>query len=552
MSLAPGKRPTPGLLLALLGAAACTVPALAQETAPRGQPFWPGQYAPPGFRPVPESNARGMPPQQPTEYGMPGYGSGTPPFQRPWTGAPQGGPGPYGAPPPAPVEEPPRLTARLTRNEGYVQQTLVFTLEVASDGNLQTIDPVVPSSDGLVFRKVGGWEARARSRDGRREIVNRMNYLVTPVRPGSYSFAGARVSGRSSAGDPFDVVADTVPVLEVLPPEPTVQPWLPLASLDVTARLLADETASGGPVTLVVEQRAEGATGAQLPSVEPQLRQGAYRLYLEDSTQAGEVATDGRVNGTRIDTFTLLPLENRELLIPTVRIRWWNTTSGAAETAILPSRLLNAPGGLMNSLSERLSGGPFVSGSSWVFWLPLTVFAFFTGLYWTWLWAKGRRLGDRLRAALARRLDPAHSRLGRLLWRLSVRRHLHRLRRGFANSLPCSYRLWFCVRTADQEADPADWSQVLRFLISRRLGTPAHVPTTELAEIIIQLHPQANPDRIRDLLLRLDAAIFGSRPLGDFDRWKRAFKAEIRPHLLRPRRAGRGWRRVGYLPSLNP
>ncbi|MEJ2576135.1 MAG: hypothetical protein P8106_05475 [Gammaproteobacteria bacterium] len=555
----PGKRFSAVVGAALLVATLLpTRPALAQEAQPRAQPYWPGQYLPPGFRPVPDTNARGLPPQQPPEYAPRGFGgSPTPgsavPFQVPWGVAPQNGGGRFPGAAPARSEAVPRLSAALSTTEGYVQQTLVLSLEVASDGNLKTIDPVLPGSDGLVVRKVGSWEARARTRDGKREIVNRLNYLITPVRPGDFDLGEVRVKGQTSNGQSFSVGAGRPLELTVLPPEPGVVPWLPLAELDVTARLINDEAArEGGPVSLIIEQHALGATGAQLPSIEPQLRQGVYRLYLEDSQQAGQVDAEGRVKGTRIDTFTLMPMENRELLIPTVRIHWWNTSNGAAETAILPSRMLNAPGGLMNSLSERLSGGPFVSGSSWVFWLPLTVFAFLTGLYWTWLWAKGRRVGERLSAAVAQRLDPAHSRLGRLIWRLSPRRHLHQLRRAFANSLPCSNRLWFCVRSADEETDPADWSQVLRFLINRRLGTPAHVPTPELAETIIRLHPQANPERIRGLLTQLDAAIFGREPLPDFARWKRAFKAEIKPRLF-------GWRwpigtlrRAGALPALNP
>jgi hypothetical protein len=467
--------------------------------------------------------------------------------------APQNDPGRFGSPQASRSETPPRMTASLTAAEVYVNQTLVLTLEVTSGGNLKTVDPLLPASDGLVFRKVGSWQAQGRTRDGKREIVNRLSYLVTPVRADRFALNDIGAKGETAGGQPFSVRSATPLHLSVKPSEPGVQPWLPLAALDVTARLTNDDGADpAGPVTLVIEQQAVGATGAQLPSIEPQLRQGVYRLYLEDSQQSGQVDADGRVSGTRVDTFTLIPHENRELLIPTVRIRWWNTTNGAAETAILPSRLLNAPGGLMNSLSERLSGGPFVSGSSWVFWLPLTVFAFFTGLYWTWIWAKGRRFGDRLGAAVARRLDPTESRLGRLIWRLSLRRHLHRLRRGFANRLPCSYRLWFCVRTADEEDDPADWSQVLRFLVSRRLGTAAHVPTTELAELLIQLHPQANPERIRSLLAELDAAIFGRAPLDDFRRWKRAFKAEIRPRLFAFRLGPFTGRRIGSLPALNP
>jgi hypothetical protein len=142
--------------------------------------------------------------------------------------------------------------------------------------------------------------------------------------------------------------------------------------------------------------------------------------------------------------------------------------------------------------------------------------------------------------------------LFRLYHLISPQRHLHVARRVFADLLPRSYRLWFCVRTADEENDPTFYSQVLRFLVQRRLGVAAQVPMTRLAEIIIQLHPRADAERIRSLMSELDAAEFGRAPIADFGDWKRRFKREIRPHLMdaffRPRQPSQGQR----LPELNP
>ena len=540
----------------LCGALLIAVPAIAQQDGRPGQYGWPGQFSPFGFRPVPESNARGVPPSAPTENPGMGMGPGGNPlyqFAPPWSQPGQPGGAPYGQAQPRRSTAPPVLHAKLDSGPVYVQQTLVLTLEVVSGENLQTIDPVLPQTDSLVFRKMSGWEADARVHEGTREIINRLRYLITPLRAGEQLLPAVRVHGKTADGQAFEAAAAAPLSLEVLPPEPGVLPWLPLADLEVHARLMNDsEVKDGKPVTLIVEQKAVGATGTQLPSLESQLRKGNFRLYRESSEMDGRITQDGRLEGTRVDTFTLVPHKGRELLIPTVRITWWNTTQKRAETAILPSRLLNAAGGFMGDLSEQLGTGPFVAGSSWVFWLPLTVFAFFTGLYWTWLWAKGRRVGERMRNRLGERLSPARSRLGRWLALVSPRRHLHVARRRFANSLPRAYRLWFCVRAADDEKDPEDWSQVLRFLVQRRLGAPAQVSMPQLADIIVDIHPGARPERVRTLLAELNAAVFGNQPIRDFDRWKREFKREIRPRLF----GSWSLRNRGYptdiLPELNP
>jgi hypothetical protein len=97
-----------------------------------------------------------------------------------------------------------------------------------------------------------------------------------------------------------------------------------------------------------------------------------------------------------------------------------------------------------------------------------------------------------------------------------------------------------------------DWSQVLRFLMSRRLDLPAQLPMSRLAEQIIAIHPGADADRIRALLSELEAALFGRRAIEDFDAWKAEFKRQVRPRLFAWSRPG-GWKLafVG-LPALNP
>ena len=148
--------------------------------------------------------------------------------------------------------------------------------------------------------------------------------------------------------------------------------------------------------------------------------------------------------------------------------------------------------------------------------------------------------------------EPLHRRIAVWMVRLSPQRNMHLLRRRFASTLPTSARLWFCVRNADHEQDVDDWSQVLRFLVQRRLQLPAHLPMSKLAEHIIALHPGSNPDVIRKLLTQLEAALFAGQPIEDFDAWKKAFKQQVRPRLFS------GWQKIPWrqresrLPVLNP
>jgi hypothetical protein len=156
---------------------------------------------------------------------------------------------------------------------------------------------------------------------------------------------------------------------------------------------------------------------------------------------------------------------------------------------------------------------------------------------WQWLYSVSR---------------PLHRHMETVLVHVSPRRNLHLLRRRVADSLPRSARLWFCVRSADEEQDADDWSQVLRFLINRRLRLPAHLPMSKLAEHIIEFHPGAVADKIRSLLGELEAALFSDHTIRDFDTWKKEFKYQVRPRLFAGLQRRQRYLRATGLPRLNP
>ena len=570
-------------------------------------PAW-GESAPKSgigfnYRPQPETNARGTYPSMPGEgsgyswssenpdgsrsfqfgrswsYGnrppqsapgqaaQPGWQGGMPNQQQPWQGGPYGQQQPAQGTPawpgqqgwqsqqPYPQQQPsygtgsaPRLEVTLQESNAYVHQNLVLTLEVISDITLSTVSVDLPQTEAVVLRELGDTTAQFRTKAGRREIVNQLHYQLTPMQAGDIEIPPLRVSGKNEKGQDYQATAEQSLRLHVLPPDPSVRPWLPLKDLALSAHLLNDEKiAEGQPLTLVVEQKAEGMTGAQLPSLENKLHSKYHRINREKTETDGRISTDGKLIGKRVDHYTLVPQKGNRVEIPAVSVDWWNAVKNRKETAIIPGRLLGS-----GDLSEKLADMNLSGSISWHIWIPLLFVAFVAGLFWRWLWARSRSLGKPVGRWAGTVSYPLRKELIRLSEKLSPRRQMHRLRRWIANSLPRSFRLWYCVRSADQEQDPDDWAQVLRFLMNRRLGISAQRPMTQLAEDIIALHRGANPDKVRDLMLELEAGLFSKGgAVRDFSQWKKAFKRQIRPNPFRLLKVS-GLRRRSRLPELNP
>ncbi|MCU7960204.1 MAG: BatD family protein [gamma proteobacterium symbiont of Bathyaustriella thionipta] len=510
------------------------------------------------FRPMPQTNAVGVPPTAPQEYSNYRYQRGpgnsySYSYSRSWSNQ-QGSPPYPGQQTQSRMSgsQPPEVKFELDAKQAYVHQNLIASIDVISSSNLKTLNVQAPPMAEMVFRELGERSASAQTLNGKQQIVTRLYYQLTALQAGVLQIPSLTISGMLESGTPFKIQTPAGQQLEVLPANASVSPWLPLSALEVSAKLINDEDVrEGKPLTLSIEQRAEGMSGSQLPSPESQLRSKNHRLYREATEVSGTISQQGRLIGTRIDRFTLVPQTGNMVQIPSVRIEWWNVNRQRKEIALLPGRLLNPQLGLLGNAADGFSGDSFLPGIGWLLWLPLAVIAFTAGLYWTWIRSHSRQYSSRFGYWFAAVSQPVRQWLMTWYYRLSPRRHLHRLRRKFADNLPRSARLWYCVGAADNEQDPDDWSQVLRFLVSRRLGLPAQVPMAQLAEHIIRIHKTANPDKVRELLAELEAALFARQPLYDFSRWKREFKRQIKPQPLRWLFRRRPVKRMG-LPQLNP
>ena len=522
------------------------------------RPLTPGV---PGYYPAPMT-APYYQYQIPTGAPAPGSTSWPPAGQQPYR-APWANPSIPAAPryqpqQPAQVQASrPYLETKIESSRAYVHQNLVMTIQVISTVNLKTLAAQLPDNDDVIFRKLGDATVSTRTRQGRREIVNTLYFQLTPLRSGRIELESVHVTGIMGGGShiesSYDVAASQPVQLTVSDPEPGVQPWLPLHELELSASLSNDELiGEGEPLTLTVEQRAVGMSGAQLPSLEAQLQAPGHRLYRENSEYEGTISKQGTLIGTRIDRFTLVPQQGNQVEIPAIRVDWWNVGRQRKETAVLPGRLLNElvrrPGEQGQTGGRQTVEAP----GYWLLWLSLLVIAFLLGRFWPRLVPGLHRSARWLWQWLYSISRPLHRHLETVLVRLSPQRNLHRIRRKVADSLPRSSRLWFCVRSADEEQDADDWSQVLRFLINRRLGLPAHLPMSKLAEHIIEIHPGADADKIRSLLAELEAALFAGQPIRDFDSWKQEFKHQVRPRLFAGQRRDRWHLRAAGLPSLNP
>lgn len=577
-------------------------------------PYQPG-YQPWQFRPMPPSNARGVPPgapappaestaSQPPGSVAPSAGAaGTPPatsptappgFQQPypagypsaqgarsWPGqAPPGRmpaqqPGQYAAPYPPGQGQPgaysaygrqglspaaaPRIELVLDERNPYVQQNMVLRLRVVSSGNLATASPQVDGVRDVLFEQIEGPLTSTRTGAGGPEIVNEYVLAMTPLREGLLDVGPLRVTGTLAAGVPFEAVARQTLELDVRPAIATVRPWLALRSLHIDAELAeSGDMARGRPVSLSIELTAEGAVGGQLPSLESQLRSDDFRVYREQTLTDTRLAENGRtLIGKRIEVYTLVPQSGGRLQLPELRLGWWNVETASREASSVPIRMYQVAG----------ESGPFGFAESsrtsepgeWRgYWLPVAGIGLLLIGYWGGVWLRAKAYPGERRPLLALLRDALRaagkglvSGLGWLGRTLNPMPALRWLGRKLNGLAPASTRVYQCAAAAESAADPADWCLAFQQHACRRLSTSAREPLPRMADRITALRPGADGEAVQRLMRELDRALYNGDDI-DFPRWKRDFRRALRPGLGVARSLLAGRVRRARLPELNP
>lgn len=130
-------------------------------------------------------------------------------------------------------------------------------------------------------------------------------------------------------------------VLEVRPvPAGAPEPWLPARRVTLEESWSRDlrSLAAGTPVTRTLVLEAEGLAAERLPRLE-MAPHPALVVHHDQPEFFTEYATGG-MTGRRVQRIVLMPVGDGEVVLPGLRVRWWDVEADAARVATLAGRTL--------------------------------------------------------------------------------------------------------------------------------------------------------------------------------------------------------------------
>ena len=245
---------------------------------------------------------------------------------------------------PARAGDPAFIESELDADRAYVQQAIGYVLRLYYATPLISGELEQPSPEGAALQRVGNDVQYNRDIGGRRYTVVERRFLLVPERSGTLAIPGARFTGRGT-GNFFDDLfrdgsrllrADGAPrFLEVRPvPDGAPQPWLPLRGLQLKYLSTPQQARAGEAVEIVLEARADGASGSQLPALELTVDGGAQ--VFPEPPEVEESFDQGRPTVRVTRQFAIVPARAGTLTVRGPRQAWWDVAADEPRVAELP------------------------------------------------------------------------------------------------------------------------------------------------------------------------------------------------------------------------
>ena len=251
-----------------------------------------------------------------------------------------------------PADPPFIVRTELSERSPWERAQVLYTIRIylpprsRQFGRIRSLDrPALLGGEALIERLGTDREYNARSEDAESLVLER-HYAVFPQTPGellllpvSLQWIGGEYGYRTRG-----FVQDSDPErLQVRPvPGPPAGAWL--AAEDVRLwdefERAPDDLIAGEPLMRLLGVRVEGQPARQIPELSP--GDGPNFRHFIERPEFEDIVTGRGLVGVRRQRAALLALRDGDLVLPAIRLDWWNTVEERWETAEVPRRLLQA------------------------------------------------------------------------------------------------------------------------------------------------------------------------------------------------------------------
>ncbi len=251
-----------------------------------------------------------------------------------------------------PEDQPLSVAVTTSSDVLYPGQQLLVTIEISAQNNVSNLNGAsltienadVETLEQNSFSRVDNGVAR--------QIVV-LKFAVFARNAGEIEIPAMTYTGLQNAQRDFfrtrgtQVVARSKPIkLSVKERAISSHTWFPAEDVTLRSEWSADTSKlqAGTPVTRTIVVTAKGQRAESIPPLDFDKSGSGYKTY-QDKPQLHTETTVGGLVATRIESEAIVASATGEIVLPEVRLKWWNVITQRWQDAVLPAETLIAESG---------------------------------------------------------------------------------------------------------------------------------------------------------------------------------------------------------------
>jgi hypothetical protein len=229
----------------------------------------------------------------------------------------------------------------------YVQAQIIYSVKLYYSESISGDFPAAPDLEDAVVEILEEEKRYETILNNRRFYVLEKRYAIFPQKSGPLilpkeTFVGTRGrGGLFSARQRVSAISTGHRVqVKPVPPAFTGEQWLPGKNLMIDSKLNLPEAGIkvGDPLNQVITVSMEGVSGLLLPDIKLSDIPGA-KLYVDQPIVEDTESSTG-ISALNRTTIGIVPTQAGALVLPEIRIPWWNIKLDRQETAIIPGQTI--------------------------------------------------------------------------------------------------------------------------------------------------------------------------------------------------------------------
>jgi hypothetical protein len=243
------------------------------------------------------------------------------------------------------------ITTNVDVTKVYLQQQVRYTVKLHLGRDLQRGSMSAPTLENADIRQVGKDKEYDDIVEGRRYRIIERSFAIIPQQSGVFNITGPLFEGEviDNSKQSFGFFNRSQAVNRVGPDQSiTILPipsnynyhWLPSDFVKLNDEWQGNtrEFVAGEPITRTITLTAIGVVEEQLPQI-ADVYPGSVKTY-PDQAETTTIEKDDTLVAQRRESTAIIPSQAGRLIIPEVRIPWFNTMTQQTEFAVLAEKTL--------------------------------------------------------------------------------------------------------------------------------------------------------------------------------------------------------------------